>query len=321
MTTPYRKYTMESADSDTYSIASAATSMSIGDSLPDQLVRKSARKGFTFNIMAVGPAGMGKTALLSSLFMRNLEISKQDPSLNQSNNIKNLPISIESKIFDIDDKRVRLKLNLVESRNYGESLTSKDIFLPLVNYIDNQFSDYHKRELGFDRRNIQDNMVHCLFFFISPICHGITELDLEFLKAVHGRVNIVPIIGKAESLTLPERASLKRRIRDSLERAKIQIYRMPDPAPDDPDHIKRTIKDIQDCIPFAITSMSWNQDNGITGKKLDYGYVDPFDKSHSDFLMLRQMLNMQMADLCETTHEVFYEEYRLRKSSHMRTLN
>lgn len=315
-----------SAESDTYSLLSqATTTMTIGDSLPAQLVRKSARKGFTFNIMSVGPPGLGKTVLLSALFGKNLDLTSAQETAKISKDSAaddpmNPPIKIESKTFEMDEKNVRLKLTVVGSKSYGEALSWKNTHAPLVEYIEAQFADYHKRESGFDRKNVKDKMVHCLFFFISAIGPGLSKLDIDFLKAVDGRVNIVPIIAKAEALTEPEKASLKRRVKDDLDRNQIKVYLMPDAEADDSDDIKRGIKEIQDAMPFAISSISRKSlDNSITERILDWCTIDLYDRDHSDFLLLKTMLHMQMPDLCDVTHEMFYEQYRLRRMQESQT--
>lgn len=307
-------------DADTYSLVSQVSSaLTIGDSLPDQLVRKTARKGFTFNIMAVGPRDLNKTTLLSALFGRNLEIyhahfdeSSESVARNQQDPL-NPPITVVPKTFEIEEKRVRLRLTIAESKCYGDALCLKGTHTPLVEYIDRQFADYHKRESSFDRRNIKDKMVHCLFFFISPYGHGLSSLDLDFLASVHDRVNIVPIIARAETLTIPERNSFKRRVTEDLKRHNINIYKMSSPDLDDPDDIKRLMKEIQDAMPFAITTMTLNSDNMAVPRVLDWGRIDPNDLHHSDFPLLKSMLQMQIPDLCEITHDEFYEQFRLRK--------
>ncbi len=38
-------------------------------------------------------------------------------------------------------------------------------------------------------------------------------LDVQFMKAIHNKVNVVPVIAKADTLTLRERERLKRRVR------------------------------------------------------------------------------------------------------------
>lgn len=103
-------------------------------------------------------------------------------------------------------------------------------------YIDQQFEQYFRDESGLNRRNIQDNRVHCCLYFISPFSHGYADtgcasalavarlgifldvlshrcscvlyslrpLDVECMKALHEKVNIVPVLAKADSLTRAE---------------------------------------------------------------------------------------------------------------------
>ena len=50
------------------------------------------------------------------------------------------------------------------------------------------------------------NSWHCLIpFRLKP-------LDVAFMKAIHNKVNIVPVIAKADTLTLKEQERLKKRI-------------------------------------------------------------------------------------------------------------
>ena len=42
----------------------------------------------------------------------------------------------------------------------------------MADYIDQQFEQYFRDESGLNRKNIQDNRVHCCIYFISPFGHG-----------------------------------------------------------------------------------------------------------------------------------------------------
>lgn len=55
---------------------------------------------------------------------------------------------------------------------------------------------------------------YCVFFFLVG---RLKPLDVEFMKALHGKVNIVPVIAKADTLTLKERERLKRRVGLTLD--------------------------------------------------------------------------------------------------------
>lgn len=302
------------SDGDTYSLMSqATTTMTIGDSLPAQLVRKSARRGFTFNIMSVGQPNLGQATLLSALFGKKLDISAKERSTDKESVGKeqsNPSISVEAKTFEIDEKKVRLRLTVVDCKNYAQAQKKKNSYKPLVDYIDEQFAHYYKQESSYDRRQMQDKRIHCLFFFIYSAGHGLSELDLDFLKAVHEKVHIIPIIARSEVFTEEERALFKRRVKEDLEKNNIDVYQMPDPDPEDTDDIKRSIREIRSAMPFAVTSMKLMPDCTPTFYGLNYGKIDPFNRDHSDFLLLKTMLHMQMPDLCDSTHEKLYEEYR-----------
>ena len=49
-----------------------------------------------------------------------------------------------------------------------------------------------------------DTRVHCCLYFIPPYGHGLRQIDLEFLKRLQYKVNLVPVIGKADTLTKTE---------------------------------------------------------------------------------------------------------------------
>lgn len=123
--------------------------------------------------------------------------------------------------------------------------------------MDQQFEQYFRDESGLNRKNIQDNRVHCCLYFISPFGHGyvavlgpglwpthphsvypwlhlslhhhycyplpctslplaalcrLRPVDVGFMKALHEKVNIVPLIAKADCLVPSEIRKLKERV-------------------------------------------------------------------------------------------------------------
>lgn len=84
---------------------------------------------------------------------------------------------------------------------------------PIINFVDQRFADYLAEETKIERpENIADNRVHLCFYFIAPTGHGLKELDIEFMKALQDRVNIVPVIAKADTLTHEEMAIFKQNV-------------------------------------------------------------------------------------------------------------
>uniref|UniRef100_A0A493TV57 Septin-7 n=1 Tax=Anas platyrhynchos platyrhynchos TaxID=8840 RepID=A0A493TV57_ANAPP len=249
--------------------------------LPNQVHRKSVKKGFEFTLMVV----------------EKIERTVQ----------------IEASTVEIEERGVKLRLTVVDTPGYGDAINSQDCFKTIIQYIDNQFERYLHDESGLNRRHIVDNRVHCCFYFISPFGHGLKPLDVEFMKALHGKVNIVPVIAKADTLTLKERERLKRRVLDEISEHGIRIYQLPDADSDEDEEFKEQTRVLKASIPFAVIGS--NQLIEVKGKKIrgrlyPWGVVEVENPEHNDFLKLRTMLVTHMQDLQEVTQDLHYENFR-----------
>jgi hypothetical protein len=81
-----------------------------------------------------------------------------------------------------------------------------------VKYIKDQHSAYLRKELTAMRdRYIQDTRIHCCLYFINPTGHSLRPIDVIVMKKLSEVVNVVPVIAKADSLTLEERESFKQK--------------------------------------------------------------------------------------------------------------
>ena len=65
-------------------------------------------------------------------------------------------------------------------------------------------------------RHIQDTRIHCALYFISPTGHSLRPIDVIVMKKLSEVVNVVPVIAKADSLTLEERESFKQKVRNRM---------------------------------------------------------------------------------------------------------
>ncbi|ETE63270.1 Septin-5, partial [Ophiophagus hannah] len=142
-------------------------------------------------------SGLGKSTLVNSLFLTDLY--KDRKLLNAEERI-NQTVEIVKHTVDIEEKGVKLKLTIVDTPGFGDAVNNSDCWKPITDYIDQQFEQYFRDESGLNRKNIQDNRVHCCLYFISPFGHGLRPVDVEFMKALHEKVNIVPLIAKADCL-------------------------------------------------------------------------------------------------------------------------
>uniref|UniRef100_W5M129 Septin n=1 Tax=Lepisosteus oculatus TaxID=7918 RepID=W5M129_LEPOC len=280
--------------------------------LPNQVHRKSVKKGFEFTLMVVGESGLGKSTLINSLFLTDLYPERYIPGAAEK---IERTVQIEASTVEIEERGVKLRLTVVDTPGYGDAINSQDCFKTIIQYIDNQFERYLHDESGLNRRHIVDNRVHCCFYFISPFGHGLKPLDVEFMKAIHSKVNIVPVIAKADTLTLKERDRLKRRILDEIGEHGIRIYQLPDADSDEDEEFKEQTRVLKASIPFAVIGS--NQLIEVKGKKIrgrlyPWGVVEVVEnQSHCDFVKLRNMLiRTHMHDLKDVTCDVHYENYR-----------
>uniref|UniRef100_A0A8C1N7T5 Zgc:63587 n=1 Tax=Cyprinus carpio TaxID=7962 RepID=A0A8C1N7T5_CYPCA len=286
--------------------------------LPNQVHRKSVKKGFEFTLMVVGESGLGKSTLINSLFLTDLYPERYIPGAagKTHTHLKKKierTVQIEASTVEIEERGVKLRLTVVDTPGYGDAINSQDCFKTIIHYIDNQFERYLHDESGLNRRHIVDNRVHCCFYFISPFGHGLKPLDVEFMKAIHSKVNIVPVIAKADTLTLRERDRLKRRILDEISEHGIRIYQLPDADSDEDEEFKEQTRVLKASIPFAVIGS--NQLIEVKGKKIrgrldPWGVVEVENPEHNDFLKLRTMLVTHMQDLQEVTQDLHYENFR-----------
>lgn len=304
---------MKTLHDDNMSMVSQATTTMTFASLPAQLTRKSAKKGFEFNLMIVGESGLGKSTLVSSIF--NYDIDNQDKKSTNVEDLLHKKVEIVTNQFDIEDTGVKLKLKVIDCLNYGDALDCTDNYKPIIRHIDEQFAKYFDDENGTNRNQIVDTRIHCLFYFISPLGFGLKPLDREFLMKAHEKVNIVPIIAKADALGPKERESLKRRILNDFAKNNIQIYTIPEPDPDEVDtEYELHSKAIKAAIPFAVCSREKNRHtNGFKDRLYPWGKFDIDNPEHSDFPLLKSMLVIHMSDLKDVTKEVHYETYRCNR--------
>ena len=133
-----------------------------------------------------------------------------------------------------------------------------------MKYVDDQFAAYFDGESGLNRKNIVDTRVHCCLYFIPPYGHGLRQIDLEFLKRLQYKVNLIPVIAKADTLTKEEVQRLKRNINKEIEENDIEIYQFPDCDSDEDEEFKGQNQALKSSIPFAVISGTHSMEIGKT---------------------------------------------------------
>ncbi|VVC86515.1 unnamed protein product [Leptidea sinapis] len=277
------------------------------DSLPDQLVNKSVQNGFVFNILCIGETGLGKSTLMDSLFNTNFESS---PSPH------NLPtVKLKAHTYELQES----SLTLCDTVGYGDQVNKEDSFKAVVDYIDAQFEAFLQEELKIKRSlgAYHDSRLHVCLYFICPTGHGLKSIDLVCMKKLDTKVNIIPIIAKADTISKTELQKFKSKIMHELQMNGVEIYQFPV----DDESVSEVNSSMNSHIPFAVvgsTDFVKIGNKTVRARQYPWGTVQVENESHCDFVKLREMLiRTNMEDMREKTHAKHYELYRRRRLTQM----
>ncbi|XP_048102358.1 neuronal-specific septin-3 isoform X2 [Alosa alosa] len=279
----------------------------------DQMRRKTMKAGFEFNIMVVGQSGLGKSTLVNTLFKS--KVSRKSCTPNYEEKISKT-VHLQSVSHLIEEKGVKMKLTVIDTPGFGDQINNDNCWEPIVSYVNEQYEKYLQEELHVNRkRRIPDSRVHCCVYFLPATGHRLRSIDIEFMKRLGKIVSIVPVIAKADTLTMEERLEFKQRIRQDLQANGIRVYPQ---SEYDEDAEDRILNDkIRENIPFAVVGTDKeHQVNGnkVLGRKTKWGIIEVENVAHCEFANLRDLLiRSHLQDLKDVTHNIHYETYRVRR--------
>merc|ERR1719508_346968 len=274
------------------------------DSLPDQLVNKSLQNGFCFNIMCIVETGIGKSTLCDSLFNTEFDCLPESH--------KEPEVKLKAHSYELQESNVNLLLTLVDTVGYGDQINKEDSFNSIVNYIDNQFESYLQEELKIQRNpnTYHDTRIHVCLYFITPNGHGLKSIDLVCMKKLDQKVNIIPVIAKADTVNKAELTKFKAKIMNELKSNGVSIYQFPL----EDETVAEANRDNNSHLPFAVVGSNdfiKVGNKNVRARQYPWGVVQVENENHCDFTRLREMLiRTNMEDLIDATHGKHYELYR-----------
>lgn len=152
-------------------------------------------------------------------------------------------------------------------------MDTRDDVGPLENYIDAAFREYLQGESQADRSGLIDRRVHCLLYFIRGSTTGLQPLDLQALKQLHTKVNIVPVLAKADTLTMTERESCKSAVQRQIRDEGITVFH-PGHDVDDEAEVRAECEAFANSMPFAVIGSTERHDvagKNVRGRKYGWG--------------------------------------------------
>ena len=165
------------------------------------------------NTYSLGESGLGKTTLINTLFSTELSSSKNYSKRHQ----KQLDKLTEVEIIkaELEVKQFKTKLTVIDTPGFGDFINNDESWDPIVKNIEQRFDAYLEAENKVNRMNVVDNRIHAVVYFIQPTGHSLKPLDIEVMRRLHNKVNLIPVIAKADTLTDEEIASFKARVRSA----------------------------------------------------------------------------------------------------------
>ncbi|XP_071497824.1 neuronal-specific septin-3-like isoform X1 [Diadema antillarum] len=288
------------------------------DTIQEQIRKKALKRGFDFNIMVVGASGLGKSTLVNTLFKAKISRRSCAEAEGTEECPPPIPKTVEVKSIShvIEENGVRLKLTVTDTPGFGDHINNENCWIPIEEYINEQYEKYLSEEINISRKkHIPDSRVHVCLYFIAPTGHGLKPLDIEFMRRLDKVVNVVPVISKADTLTIEERLLFKKRIKSALEKNSIQTYPMKNLEEDAED---MAINDaLRDQMPFAVVgSDKLHEVDGreALGRLTNWGLIEVENPNHCEFSNLRDMLiRTHLQDLKEITDTIHYENFRYER--------
>uniref|UniRef100_A0A2I3TEV1 Septin n=1 Tax=Pan troglodytes TaxID=9598 RepID=A0A2I3TEV1_PANTR len=268
-----------------------------------------------FPLFLLGESGLGKLTLINSLFLTDL-YSPEYPGPSQR--IKKTVQVEQSKVL-IKEGGVQLLLTIVDTPGFGDAVDNSNCWQPVISYIDSKFEDYLNAESRVNRCQMPGNRVQCCLYFIAPSGHGLKPLDIEFTKHLHEKVNIIPLIAKADTLMPEECQQFKKQVNKEIQEHKVKIHEFPET---DDEEEKKLVKKIKDHLPLAVVgSNTIIEVNGkrVIGRQYPWSVAEVENGEHCDFTLLieanscRLFMTEHTQDLKDVTNNVHYENYGIRK--------
>ncbi|KAH8392834.1 hypothetical protein KR215_002682, partial [Drosophila sulfurigaster] len=259
----------------------------------------------------LGETGLGKSTLMDTLFNTSFE-STPSPHILPS-------VKLKAHTYELQESNVRLKLTICDTVGYGDQINKDDSFKAVVDYLDVQFEIYLQEELKIKRSltTCHDSRIHICLYFICPTGHGLKSLDLVCMKKLDSKVNIIPVIAKADTISKEELQRFKAKITQELKSNGVQIYQFPT----DDETVADTNRLMNAHFPFAVVGSTEFIKVGnklIRARQYPWGTVQVENENHCDFVKLREMLiRTNMEDMREKTHIKHYELYRQKRLEQM----
>lgn len=292
----------------------ALDSNSVIASLPAQRYKIVNENGGYFTLMVCGESGLGKTTFINTLFQTTL---KHSSGAQRRQGPIRRTVEIDVTRAELEEKGFQCRMNIIDTPGFGDNVNNNKAWQTVIDFIDDQHESYMHQEQQPFRKTKFDLRVHAVLYFIRPTGHGLKPIDIETMKRLSTRANLIPVIAKADTLTAQELSTFKLRIRQVIEAQQIRIFTPPmhSSSLDENSAAIEHARQLIEAMPFSVIGSEKKFDKGdgtqVVARKYHWGLAEVENDNHCDFRKLRSLLQRTyMLELISSTNEVHYETYR-----------
>ena len=267
--------------------------------LPYQCEKNSNVIGGKFSLMVAGARGTGKLSFVNCLFGNELLVENCDTANREFLDINH---------FELTENGFTLNLQIIETVNYGNFFDKGFKSDSLCAFVDEKFKAFLYQSRQPRRESLIDSRVHCCVYFLTQTVNSISDLDIQTMKKLSTRTNLIPVVAKADMLTEIELHNFKNLVRTTLEKHEIETCQSISN--------EKLVQEINMKIPLSVISSSSSpleiNNNGKIDRVRKYPWclLDIENESWCDFHYFRKLLlEENMLEFVAST-EVYYEQFR-----------
>lgn len=206
----------------------------------------------------------------------------------------------------LKDAQFRLDLTIIDTPGFFDTANDKFCWVPITNYIDEQYRLSCFQEEQPNRSEKADGRVHACVYFLTPTPDGVTESDIVSMQQLCTRVNLIPVISKADTFTSQQIVNFKMLARKAFEDNNINVCGLVS------DQAKVDIGEIEFPLSIIGSESYVTKSDGQTvrGRAYSWGIAEVENDQHCEFNALKDLLMISHTiDLIEGT-EAYHEMYR-----------
>lgn len=263
-------------------------------------------------MLLVGENGIGKKSFINTLCRQQFFSPGFDDDMNGVGEDK---FQIENYLVDIvEPGSIPIKLKVSMTKNFGFNIDNNGNSQEVLKYIESIYDDVLEQEQRIKRNpRFEDNRIHVALYFIRTGCNQLQELDIECMKAISARINLLPVISKIDAINENELRTKKSMIENDLRNHDIKIWDfLQNIDHRDVDEVEY-LKFLQTKVPFGIINSNLTiLNHQFRMNKI--GKIDVEDEKICDNKVLKTVLfGSHLQEFKENTVATKYEAFRVEQ--------